>query len=151
MEYQFGKRNQTLKDSIESEYKNGVNIETNLFPIIQSYFHTSSLEKLSVYHPFDFKSSTCYFEIKSRRTKLNDYENTIIGLNKIQFAETNYKVGLKFYFIFHFSDGIYYYKYEQNDINILKQVRITRKDRQQYQVGVKTYCKIDNKDLIKME
>jgi hypothetical protein len=61
----------------------------------------------------DFKYNNKYFEIKSRRFNHNKYKTTMIGKNKIDFA--NKYPDNTFYFVFVFEDGIYYYKYNIED------------------------------------
>lgn len=132
----------------ESEYLFGIKGEIGLKEIIQDYFHTTELKKLSKFHPFDYKTNTSYFEIKTRRTNINDFPSTLIGLNKFEFGENlpNFE---KCYFIFQFKDGIYYYKYEKNDINLYEQKHIYRRDRNC--VSSKWHILLPNDKLIKIE
>ena len=134
--------------NIFEELQFGLMGEISLKEKIQEYFNTNKLIKLDTYHPFDFKSSTTYFEIKTRRTLKDSYKSTIIGKNKFEFAENNSTNFMKFYFIFQFTDGLYYYKYEKNDVNIYDTTIIKRYDRNsQY---LKMHILLPNEKLIKI-
>ena len=62
---------------------------------------------------FDYVSPECYVELKSRRNKLNTYPDTMVGKNKMDYAET---ADRPVYFVFSFIDGTYYWKYNKEDI-----------------------------------
>jgi len=68
--------------------------------------------KTDDYHFFDLYDGKCYYEVKSRNCNVNKYDTTIVGYNKIKFART---CGKDCIFIFSFTDGIYYYKYNDKD------------------------------------
>jgi len=72
------------------------------------------LTKSSKFDIMDYtdESNNIYVEIKSRNFKYNKYPTTMIGLNKLEFAKDCKKVC---YFIFSFTDGNYYYKYDSKD------------------------------------
>ena len=132
----------------KEELEFGLVSENNLKNCIQNYFQTSELIKLSMFHPFDFVSNNFYFEIKTRRNELNLYPSTLIGYNKFEFAETVISLFKKCYFIFQFTDGLYYYEYKQNDINIFRQKYIERRDRKG--VSLKNHILLDNDKLTKI-
>jgi len=72
------------------------------------------LEKIqSRWSRMDYKSSNCYVEMKSRRCNHNTYETTMVGEGKLKYAE---KREVPTYFAFNFQDGIYYWKYNKEDI-----------------------------------
>jgi hypothetical protein len=53
-------------------------------------------------------SKTVYVELKTRRIKHDDYLTALIGVNKVEFCSDPTK---NYYFVFCYSDGIYYIKY----------------------------------------
>ena len=79
---------------------------------IQLYFKQTTLKKLSKFNKFDFEGDTALFEVKTRRNKLADYPTTMVGYNKILACQ---KCEKDVFFIFHFTDGNYYYKYSKDD------------------------------------
>lgn len=85
--------------------------------LIQLYFEEKFNVKLirtAQFNEMDFidENKTFYLEIKSRNINHNKYYSTMIGYNKIQYAEKKKK---DVYFIFAFTDGNYYYKYNNKD------------------------------------
>lgn len=98
------------KFKIDEDY--GIANESKAEEYIPIFFNQITLKKLSKYNKFDFEGDTALFEIKSRRNKMADYPTTMIGYNKILYAQ---KCELDVYFIFQFLDGDYYYKYNSGE------------------------------------
>jgi hypothetical protein len=74
----------------------------------------ANLQKNSnLFYVIDFTSKDCYIELKSRRCEKNKYPDTMIGVNKIVFAEKSEKPT---YFCFSFTDGLYYWKYDKEEV-----------------------------------
>lgn len=114
--------------------------------ILQKYFNVN-LYKLSQFHEFDFKDNYgIYYEVKSRNNNHDKYPTTMIGYNKVQFAN---KLDEPVYFIFNFLDGVYYYEYEPSKLNELEIKIGGRCDRgiEEY----KKYCYIGIDKLIKID
>lgn len=82
---------------------------------IKLFWEIKDLEKLDIFNLFDFysKEKDIHFEVKSRRNSHNKYSTTMVGYNKIQYAN---KLNKRVIFIFVFNDGNYYYEYDKNDI-----------------------------------
>ena len=74
---------------------------------------SNSLKPTNNFFVFDYVSTDCYVELKSRRNKLNTYPDTMVGKNKLNYAET---ADRPVYFVFSFIDGLYYWKYNKEDI-----------------------------------
>jgi len=74
---------------------------------------SNSLKPTKNFFVFDYVSPECYVELKSRRNKLNTYPDTMVGKNKMDFAES---ADRPVYFVFSFIDGLYYWKYNKEDI-----------------------------------
>ena len=74
---------------------------------------SNSLKPSTSFFVFDYVSKDCYVELKSRRNKSNTYPDTMVGKNKMDYAET---ADRPVYFVFSFIDGLYYWKYNQDDI-----------------------------------
>lgn len=62
---------------------------------------------------FDYSCEDCYVELKSRRCNHDKYTDTMIGLNKINYCCKSKK---PVYFCFNFEDGLYYWKYNEDDM-----------------------------------
>ena len=92
-------------------YTFGLKKEVELLPTIRKFFNDETIIKLDDYNIFDFKGDNKYIELKSRNCNYNKYPTTMIGYNKIKKAlELNEDI----YFIFNFTDGIYYFKFDKN-------------------------------------
>ena len=86
--------------------------EIRIKSIINEYFNCD-VNKTDDNHPMDYIDTNTYFEIKSRNNNYKKYPTTMIGKNKVDFANKN--PDKTFYFIFSFYDGDYYYKYNKSD------------------------------------
>lgn len=93
------------------DYLIGKEKEIQLLPVIIKYFNDESICQLSPYDTFDYKGDNKFIELKSRNNKMNAYDKTMIGYNKILKAAS---INEDTYFIFWFTDGIYYWKYDKN-------------------------------------
>lgn len=86
--------------------------EITIKEIINNKFNCA-IKKLPPFHVYDFidKKTNTYFEHKGRRNEYNKYPTTMIGYNKIEFIKKN--PNNIYYFIFGFTDGNYYIKYDE--------------------------------------
>ena len=94
----FGTRNEdTIKNQIES-------------------IAGTPLIKQGGYSVMDYTNDakTVYVELKTRRIKHDDYPTALIGANKIEFCSDPTK---NYFFVFCYSDGIYYIKYDASLFN----------------------------------
>jgi hypothetical protein len=95
-----------------SDHEFGFSEEAKLEETIATYFNTK-LTKLSRFHKFDFiTEDKVFIELKSRRFKHDRYPTTMVGLDKFKYLAPHQTA----LFIFNFTDGIYYYEYNQNSI-----------------------------------
>ena len=81
--------------------------------VICCHFKLQNITKTTLSHPMDFYHNEIFFEVKSRRNTYNKYDTTMIGYNKIQWIKDNNIKDV--YFVFVFTDGDYYYKYNPED------------------------------------
>ena len=123
----------------EVDEKFGFIKEDEYYNILKEFFD-KTLEKVdNRYNLFDFIGEECYIELKSRRNTHNKYPDTMIGCNKIEFAMNTYKTII---FCFLFTDGLFYYKFDKDDI-INKKLRIRTGGRCDRNVNeYKDYCYI---------
>ena len=74
---------------------------------------------------FDYIGDNKYVELKTRTFENTKYPDTMIGLNKIKYAQDN--SDKEFYFVFAFTNGLYYWKYNADDkLNYRKGGRVDR-------------------------
>lgn len=65
------------------------------------------------YYIFDYVCEYCFVELKSRRNTKDKYPDTMVGKNKLDCAS---KAERPVFFCFSFTDGLYYWKYNEDDI-----------------------------------
>ena len=85
-------------------YLVGLERERQLLPILKTHFKDDSIFQLTQYNTFDYQGDNKYIELKSRNNKIDKYDKTMIGLNKIMKAST---VLEDIYFFFWFTDGLF--------------------------------------------
>jgi hypothetical protein len=100
---------------LKSDIDYGTFQENNILPLLKEKFNKSFI-KNDWFNLFDFRSQDNLYliELKSRRIYVNSYSDTMIGLNKIQYAKKVYP-SVQCYFIFHFIDGLFLYKFNPYD------------------------------------
>lgn len=101
------------KQEGKTAYKNdrlfGYQKEQDLLPILKQYFKLD-LKPLRRFDIFDYSAEDTLIELKSRRTPIAQFPTTIVGKNKLDYAE---KSGKTCYFVFNYPEGIYYWKYDK--------------------------------------
>ena len=102
----------------KKDYNFGLQKEVELLPILRKFFYDDTIIQLDRHNVFDYKGDNKYIELKSRNNNYNRYQTTMIGYNKIKKAlELNEDV----YFVFNFTDGLYYYKFDRDKELEIKQ------------------------------
>jgi predicted restriction endonuclease len=97
-----------------------------MLPIIRDFFNDETIEKTKLqHHPFDYESSTCLYELKTRKCTYNRYSDTIFPTSKFNHQPEKDKV-----LIFSFTDNNYYIRYDKALFDTFhKEVRKYRYDR----------------------
>jgi hypothetical protein len=128
------RRKQERLECLYADRKFGNTEEELNLPIISKFLNLE-LKKTNKYFVFDFESDTVYVELKSRRNAKAQYPTTIVGKNKLDYAET---CGKDVFFFFKFTDGLYYWKYDKSMIgDKIKIARGGRRDR--FRIEMKEY------------
>ena len=91
----------------------GLPKEEELLPLMQKTFDGTMKLTTNKNFVFDYEGEMAYAELKSRRIRHNQYDDIMIGKNKIDYA---LKCGKDVFFCFYFTDGAYYYKVSAEDI-----------------------------------
>jgi hypothetical protein len=103
----------SYKEKYEADREFGIAEEEKQFAVLKSKFGDDLERMTGRYCKMDFKSQNCYVELKSRRCNKDTYEDTMVSESKLKYAE---KRGTPTFFAFNFQDGIYYWKYNKEDI-----------------------------------
>jgi len=135
--------------TFNSDYIVGRASEEKYLPCLQNAFNDETLSHTKCKsHIFDYIGNNKYIELKTRSFEHTKYPDTMIGLNKIKYAQAN--PDKEFYFVFAFTDGLYYYKYNPDDIlNYRKGGRVDRgyKEIKEYAyipIYLLTFISVDN-------
>ena len=97
---------------LAEDIKFGKKNERQLLKIIQDKFGKDLQPAENRFAPFDFVSDKVCVELKSRTCKHDTYPDTMIGKNKVNYATK--ATNKEFYFVFNFTDGLYYFKHDNN-------------------------------------
>jgi len=104
--------------NFENDYIFGFSKENEIIDILEHKF--GKLIKNSRYCKYDFENERYAIELKSRKCNYSFYPTTLLTCNKI--TNTNKKL----YFIFNFTDGIYYIKYREHIFNTFEKKKYSR-------------------------
>lgn len=121
--------------SFQSKVNNDLEWEAKSINGIQSYLEglfETPLERTPHFHKFDFKSSdnSLFFEVKSRRNRMNSYPTTMIPQGKINWALAHIlPKGGRAFFVFHFLDCLCLIEYTQEKFKSFEVKRGGRFDR----------------------
>lgn len=130
----------------KSDFVLGLAKEKEVFDLLKKYFNCPDLKKDSdKFGRMDFYDSNTNIELKSRRVPFNKYHTTIISQSKIEYCKGFDKTN---YFVFCFTDGIYYIEYQKEIFDLFE----VRKE-SIYRDGIeekKINCHIPTKYLIKI-
>ena len=95
--------------SLKEDKQLGEESELKHKEIFNTFFN-DNFKKLSTFHPLDFEGDKSFLEIKTRTNRYDDYPTTLIPASKINYCKKQKK---ETYFIFVFTDDIYYIKYDE--------------------------------------
>lgn len=87
-------------------------LEIEIKAVLEKYFKIK-LWHTDYYDLYDYvnKNKDIFFELKGRNNTYNKYPTTMIGYNKV--LECIKNKNNAYYFVFKFTDGIYYCKYSK--------------------------------------
>ena len=111
--------------SLVADLKMGLSSEENVKTILEGQFEDIFV-KTPKYHPMDYMGSNCWVEIKTRRNKYDAYPDTMLPYSKIEFAK---KSVMPVYFVFVFTDGIYFVLYNEELFSTFSTSFFRRDDR----------------------
>ena len=92
--------------SFKDDYKAGIDIESNLKPVLESKF--GRLTKTGRYDKLDYEGEDCFVEVKSRTNRYAQYPTSMLQKSKCDYARLQTK---PVYIVFAFTDGVYYIQY----------------------------------------
>jgi hypothetical protein len=93
-----------------SDLSFGATGEHFVLPLINQFFNDQAVAYEEMYSTQDYHSCSKVYELKSRRIKHDAYSTAIIGCNKAVLNPAD--KGKDLYFLFNYTDGLYFIKYE---------------------------------------
>jgi len=115
----------------ESDIKFGLERETELLPVIQKHLNEPTLKKIEYkYSLYDFVNSdhSVYVELKARRENYECFYAAIVGSNKVMQALKYYKENKEVYFFFAYPNGLFYWKFNPDELSFFNFNDFHRKD-----------------------
>ena len=88
-------------------------LEKQYLQLFQECFNEPTLKTTSKFSIYDYVGDSICIELKQRQIRHNQYRDTMIGMNKINEA---LKINKKVYFVFLFTDGLYKYQFDKDDL-----------------------------------
>ncbi len=128
--------------TILTDYRYGMKKECETLKVLQEKFGSDLTKTVGQFNRFDFISSNCLIELKSRRCGVNTYPDTMVGLNKLTYARKH--TDKKVIFCFNFNEGLYYHIFNQEKEYSIREGG--RNDRGRAEI--KSYFFINSTDLL---
>lgn len=98
------------------DMKMGLTMEDTLKPVFESKF--GKLNKTHHYHSFDFENENVLIELKTRNVLWKQYDSLMFSKKKIDYLEKN-NITKDAYIFWKLKDGLYYWKYNKEELNIM--------------------------------
>jgi hypothetical protein len=98
------------------DLKFGFNSEDLIKPILEKFFN-KKLKKSEEFKSYDYKAKNLRIELKTRRIKSTDYDDSFLCENKIKYG---LKTKKDFYIVFKFIDGLFYIHFSKEFLNYEK-------------------------------
>ena len=134
----------SYREKFQEDAKFGFQMEKDIFETLKSFLKCD-LKQKKRYDIFDYESETHLVELKTRRCNSTTYKDTMMPMNKINYCKTTEK---DVYFFFQFNDGLFYWKYSNDDLEKLRFDKGGRVDRSR--IEIKQYCFIPYDLLVAM-
>tara|TARA_R110000868_G_scaffold105239_2_gene289504 strand:+ start:12787 stop:13185 length:399 start_codon:yes stop_codon:yes gene_type:complete len=130
--------------SFKSDYSYGKKSENNIIEKINIYFKDNIKAISKQTEVYDYEGDLNIYELKSRTNTYKAYDTTLLGYNKIIDKDKDQ------IFLFSFTDGLYYIKYDEELFNTFEKKMFVRNQRSDYNDKLKLYIFIPIDKLIKI-
>lgn len=102
----------TYYTKLNEDLKFGLESEENNFEKFKDFLNCPELKKTARNHPFDFESDNHLVELKTRKCLSTTYKDTMMPVSKLNYCKDK---GKDVYFCFQFTDGLYYWKHNDDE------------------------------------
>ena len=133
------------------DFNKGTQSEIDILPKLKIHFLDETIERsLDRYAIFDYTNNKdLLIELKTRNCEYEKYDETMINVIKINKSKKLSKTH-NIYFLFLFTNGLYYWKYDINELDKLTYKIGGRSDRTNLYSEKKMYTYIDIKLLTRI-
>jgi hypothetical protein len=137
--------NQVNVNMLNKDIAFGTSLEQKVIDILADYFQEPVEKTKYRYSPYDAVSPSAKYEIKSRRNRHDQYDTTIVPVDKTTRVTED-----RLIFVFHFTDGLYYIvfseeqfkDYEVRDVTAIRSGGV-RTSKPHFFIPVKDLKRID--------
>ena len=120
----------------------GSDDENGILLTLRKFFNDDSITKTkNINASFDFEGKNILIELKSRRCKSSTYPTTIVGSTKFKKLDPD---KTDHYFVFKFTDGTFYIKYNPGIFRHYEEKSICRRDRGRIEKQTHILIPVDN-------
>ena len=135
-----------MSRSFTHDYILGSQSEDKIKGTLEKQFD-DTFEKTDRYHKLDFKGEKCWIEVKTRTFNKDKFPTTMLPLSKVRYADT---LTNAVYFVFSFTDGLYYIKYDKKVFETFGTNMFKRQDRIDHKDVAQQYCFIPVSSLLRI-
>jgi len=132
-----------------NDLKFGAKGEREVLPLINHFFKDDAIPFEDTYSTQDFHSCFNVYELKSRKIKHDAYPTAIIGCNKAVLKPED--KGKDLFFLFNYTDGLYYIKYNEEVFNTFNRRSFCRNARSDFHDRASDVYDIPITHLLKIE
>ena len=113
------------KSAFNKDYEFGRQSETTVLDTIRTFFNDSTITpSTDKFDRYDFTGAGCKYELKTRRLTRNRFASTMLPLGKLLSENPENNI-----FLFQFTDGLYYIRYDKETFSAFNVAPFCRQDR----------------------
>jgi hypothetical protein len=113
------------KSAFNRDYEFGRQSETTVLDTLKTFFNDSTITpSTDKFDRYDFTGAGCKYELKTRRLARNRFATTMLPLGKLLSENPENNI-----FLFQFTDGLYYIRYDKETFSTFNIAPFCRQDR----------------------
>jgi hypothetical protein len=113
------------QSAFNRDYEFGRKSETTVLDTIRTFFNDSTIvPSTDKFDRYDFIGAGCKYELKTRRLTRNRFATTMLPLGKLLSENPENNI-----FLFQFTDGLYYIRYDKETFSTFNVAPFCRQDR----------------------
>jgi len=113
------------QSAFNRDYEFGRQSETTVLDTLKTFFNDSTIvPSTDKFDRYDFIGAGCKYELKTRRLTRNRFATTMLPLGKLLSETPENNI-----FLFQFTDGLYYIRYDKKTFSTFNVAPFCRQDR----------------------